>query len=118
MKIARQPLDIEPPYDKMWLSIRKVIDTLHVRNHVGPNCKTDLHPDKIGECHPDLKHSKNTQAGEQTFVWLGRYKKIMGSMPKNHFMFYLHRLVVRRNQYIEKCYRLGRKPLYPNSKPK
>ena len=106
-------LPLPAPYNRMWACINKMIDGLHIRNHVDPECHTNLHPDNIYEMHPELKGSRNTQAAEQTFVWLGRFKKIVCSMPKVHHMFYLHRLVKRRNKYIGKCYQNGRKPLLP-----
>ena len=53
---------------------------------------------------------------EQTFAWLGRYKKILNSTPKTHFHFILHRLVVGRNRYTERCYQDGKRPLLPSAK--
>ena len=35
-----------------------------------------------------------------------------------HHLFYLHRMVRRRNKYVEKCYKLGRKPIWPHKKTK
>ena len=39
-------------------------------------------------------------------------------MTKNHHLFFLHRIVRRRNAYNEKCQATGRKPLLPKSKQK
>ena len=111
-KAGKADLPLPAPYNKMWRSINFIIDAMHVRNHVQEECKVKLHP----TMNPELKNHRNTQAAEQTFVWLGRYKKILGSMPKTHHLFYLHRTVKRRNEYIAKCYRNGRKPLYPGKK--
>ena len=36
-------------------------------------------------------------------------------MPKTHHHFYLHRMVRRRNSYIEQCYANGRRPVLPRS---
>ena len=36
-------------------------------------------------------------------------------MNKIHHLFYLHRMVVKRNAYTEKCYRNGKKPILPTS---
>ena len=113
---AKRDLPLPEPFDKMWKTINHIIDAMHIKNHVDPTCHTDLHPDNIYEMYPDMKGSRNTQAAEQTFVWLGRFKKIMCSMPKVHHLFYLHRLVKRRNTYTAKCYRKGKKPLLPGKK--
>jgi hypothetical protein len=113
LKAGRKELPLPKPFDQMWLCINKIIDSLHLKNHVDPKCQTDLNPDKMLKMFPELENTKNTQAAEQTFVWLGRFKKIMSSMPKTHHLFYLHRSVKRRNRYTAKCYRTGRKPVLP-----
>ena len=59
-------------------------------------CKELYNPEKLKEEHPGY----NTMVCEQTFAWLSRYKKILNSMPKIHHHFYLHRMVKRRNNYI------------------
>lgn len=54
---------------------------------------------------------------EQTFVWLcSRYKRILSSMRKTHHIYFLHRIVNKRNAYTEKCLKLGRKSLLPKAK--
>ena len=60
-----------------------------------------------------MQASFNTMCCEQTFVWLSKFKKIMCAMPKEHFHFYMHRLIKRRNTYIEFCYSCKRRPLLP-----
>ena len=112
MKVAQNPLPFQPPYDKCWLSIGKIVDKFHHRNHVSEVCKVHYSPDLIKTSNPNY----NTQAGEQTFSWVGRYKYILCAMNKIHHLFYLHRMVKRRNMYTEKCYLYGRKPLLPKSK--
>jgi hypothetical protein len=114
MKATVKPLPLPSPYSHMWMVINKIIDALHVKNHVDPECQTKLHPDNFAKMNPELKDTKNTQAGEQTFVWLGRYKNIVCSMPKVHHLFYIHRMVKRRNRYSANCYRAGLKPLLPS----
>ena len=37
-------------------------------------------------------------------------------MSKNHHLFFLHRIVKRRNEYTEFCHNQGRKPLLPKTK--
>lgn len=74
-RVAKENLPLPPPYDKMWMKIKKIIDALHISNHVDPVCKRALHPDTIYNDYPDLKGTRNTQVGEQTFVWMARLKK-------------------------------------------
>ena len=112
LKVARAALPLPPPMDKAWLNIEKIIDTFHLPNHVNPECHTLYSPQRLKEKCPDA----NTQAGEQTFVWLGRFKHILCAMNKQHHLFYLHRMVRRRNAYTVKCYKAGKKPILPRSK--
>ena len=93
----------------IWSDVTKIIDTLHIRNHKDQHCRDTYNPQKIKDNNPSL----NTMCCEQTFVWLSRYKKIFSAMPKTHFHFYLHRMVTRRNRYIEYCYECKRRPLLP-----
>lgn len=109
MLVAWKRLPLEQPYDEIWLSINKVTDCLHLRNHKDPRCKELYNPDALKEKFPNL----NTPVAEQTFVWASRFKKILGAMPKNHFLFYYHRMVVRRNRYTEKCYEANITPILP-----
>ena len=112
LKAAKQPLPLPAPYDGMWRNIKKIIDSLHIRNHVDENCKKKYSPATIKSEHPTF----NTMAAEQTFVWAARYKKILTAMSKTHHLFYLHRMVTIRNRYTELCYQQGRKPLLPTCK--
>ena len=112
LQVAQKPLPLPPPFDKVWLNMNKIIDTFHLRNHTNPLCHTTYSPRPLKEAHPSF----NTQAGEQTFTWLGRFKHIVCSMTKTHHLFYLHRMVRRRNLYTAKCYRHGRKPILPKSR--
>lgn len=109
MHVAKEPLPIRPPYDKLWLEINKVIDKLHLKNHKNPRCKEVYNPEALKEKFPKL----NTPIAEQTFIWASRFKKILGAMPKRHFLFFYHRMVVRRNKYTEKCYKNNMQPLLP-----
>ena len=105
LKVARKPL----PLDRAWLRMNKIIDSFHLRNHVNPECHTSLLPQT--KKNPDA----NTQAGEQTFVWMARYKNIVYATNKTHHLFYLHHMI-RRNNYTAKCYANGRKPVLPRVK--
>ncbi|XP_022102484.1 uncharacterized protein LOC110985613 [Acanthaster planci] len=107
MNVARKPLPLAWPWSHMWLNLHKCVDRLHVRNHTDKLCRTKYNPDD------HLLETDNTLCAEQTFVWLSRYKKILCAMPKLHHLFYLHRMVVRRNKYTEYCYNSGYDPLLP-----
>ena len=96
----------------MWGTINKVIDPLHIHNHTREKCKKLYSPKSVTSKYPDA----NMMQCEQTFAWLGRYKKIFNSTPKTTFQFLLHRLVVGRNRYTERCYKDGKRPLLPAAK--
>ena len=96
MHVARKPLPLPPPMDTLWMNVNKVIDVFHFGNHVSPQCKERFSPAKLKE--------ENTQAGEQTFVWVSRFQHILCSMSKNHHLFYLHCMVLRWNAYTIKCW--------------
>ena len=113
MKVTQRPiLPFPAPYDTMWFKINKLIDSLHINNHKSEECRTKYNPAKVKEKLPDA----NTMAEEQTFTWLSRFKKILCSMPKVHHLFYLHRMVTRRNEYTVRCYQVGKKPVLPKSR--
>ena len=112
LRVAQNPLFLPSPYDRLWMSINKVIDVFHFRNHISPVCKELFSPAKLKADNPDF----NTQVAEQTFSWIARYKHIVCAMNKTHHLFYLHRMVLRRNSYTSKCYINGRKPMLPKSK--
>ena len=92
LKVARHPLPLPGDLQHIWLDVRKIIDELHIKNHVDPRCQ-QYHPQTIREALPEM----NTMSCEQTFAWISRYKKILSAMPKIHHHFYLHRMVQRRN---------------------
>ena len=103
LKIARTPLPFQPPLDRLWLDVKNVIDVFYFRNHISSECQRLFSPAKLKEEYPDF----NTQAGEQTvtFVWVHLFAHIICSINKVHHLFYLHRMVLRRNAYTSKCYR-------------
>ena len=109
MLCARQPLPLNPPFDKLWLKVTKVIDRLHLRNHKNKQCHEIFSPEPFKEKNPHL----NTPVAEQVFTWSARFKKILCAMPQERFLFYYHRMVVRRNRYTSKCHRESRPPVLP-----
>lgn len=112
LRIAKNPLPLPPPFDTMWMKVRKTIDSLHIKNHKSARCQELYHPDNIQKDHPLY----NLMCAEQTFVWLSRYKRIMCSMTKTHHLFFLHRMIVHRNSYTQTCHATNRKPLLPKAK--
>ena len=104
MVCTKKPSPLEPPYDKMWLKITKVIDRLHLRNHKNKLCHELYNPEPLKEKYPNL----NTPVAEQVFTWSARFKKNLCAMPQERFLFYYHRMVVRRNRYTSKCQRVTR----------
>ena len=108
LKVAKRPLPLPGDLKYIWNDITKIIDTLHIKNHVDPRCKVKYSPDQVKQENP----SYNTMACEQTFAWMSRFKKIVCSMPKVHHHFYLHHMVTRRNKYISLCYKQGRRPIH------
>ena len=111
LKVAKAPLPFPSPLDTLWLDVKKVIDVFHFQNHVSAECRAKFSPAKLKEEHPEF----NTQAGEQTFVWIHRFSHILCSMNKTHHLFYLHRMVLRRNDYTSQCYVKGKKPILPKA---
>ena len=111
LKVARNPLPLPPPLNDVWINVTKIIATFHFKNHISPKCRDEFSPSEVKSNHPNY----NTQAGEQTFVWVGRFRHILCSMNKTHHLFYLHQMVLRRNKYTAKCYKNGKKPILPKS---
>lgn len=109
LNVAKKPLPLPVPYDMMWLNVSKFIDDLHLRNHKRPECKVLFSTARLRTKYESL----NTPVCEQTFTWASKFKHIMNAMPKRRFLFFYHRMVVRRNIYTERCYMENRKPLLP-----
>lgn len=89
---------LSPEEQNMWKKITKVIDELHISNHKRSKCHVDYNPSKIAQL--GIATNPNTMACEQVFAWLGRFKKILCSMPKGKHHFVLDRLVRRHNSYL------------------
>ena len=78
MKIARTPLPIQSPYDRIRLNVNKVIDDLHMRNHKRLECREKYSTESVRESCPLL----NTPVAEQTFTWAARFKQIICARPE------------------------------------
>ena len=89
------------------------MDALHIKNHVRSQCRKEY--PKVIENLRDTFARPNTESAEQTFVWLGKFKRILSSMDKRHHLFFLHCLVKARNKYTEWCYDNGLKPKLPQA---
>ena len=85
LRVAKKPLPLPEPYDKIWLKVRKIVDRLHMRNHKNPECRVKYGSDDLKEKFPSL----NTPVAEQVFVWASRFKRIMCAMPKRRSLFFL-----------------------------
>ncbi len=103
LKVAKQDL----PFPSPLKLVGKVIDRLHLRNHVDPKCK------RLYNADDKIPPQFNTMACEQTFVWASRFKKIVCAMPHTHQFFFLHRIVKYRNKYTEKCHKSRKIPVLP-----
>ena len=79
---------------------------MHIKNHV-PECRKSWNPDAVRKIHPHV----NLMVCEQTFAWLGRFKKILNMMGKLHHNFFLHCLVKQRNLFISRMY-TGKKLIF------
>ena len=111
--VAREPLPIRN-FANLWTeNLVKIIDNLHLHNHVRKSCHTDFNPKILKAELPNA----NTMICEQTFAWLGRYKKILNVLPKHRFEFMLHRLIVHSNNYTEYCHLHHKYPHLPALKP-
>jgi len=95
LKASCSPVPLQSPLDQLWINVNKVIDVFHFSNHIRPLCRQKYSPEAVKRAHPNW----NTQAGEQTFVWLSRFKHSVCSMPKFDHLFYIHCIVIRRNTY-------------------
>jgi hypothetical protein len=108
LRAGRKDLPIPAPFDKMWHSVIKVIDRLHLKNYKEPSCKVKYNPDNV------LLKSFNTMAAEQVNVWARSLKRIMVPIPYVHMFFFLC-MVKRRDAYTQLCYRVGRQLVAPKS---
>ena len=106
LKISKKDLPFPAPFNKVWCTITKVIDRLHLRNHKDPRCR------QLYNAEDKIPSQFNTMACEQTFVWGSRLKKIVCAMTRLQF-FFLHRSVKRRNRYTELCYSKNKTPVLP-----
>ena len=82
LKIAKADLPLPKPFHEAWKLVTKVINRLHIRNHVDPKCH------KLYNADDKVPKQFNTMACEQTFIWASRFKKVMCAMPHVHHLFF------------------------------
>ncbi|KAL9977312.1 hypothetical protein ACROYT_G014702 [Oculina patagonica] len=82
LKAARSLLLWPSLWDRAWMTITKIIDVLHMRNHKDKLCKEKYNPAKFKEELPEA----NTKAAEQNFLWLSRFKKKVGDAQTHHVL--------------------------------
>ena len=63
LKISKKDLPFPAPFNKVWCTITKVIDRLHLRNHKDPRCR------QLYNAEDKIPSQFNTMVCEQTFVW-------------------------------------------------
>ena len=107
IRAAKEDLPLPDTYKSIWKVIKKVIDRLHLKNHANPKCKVTYSPDQ-------LPPGYITQAAEQTFFRLSRFKRIVDSMTQTYHLFYTHRMIKRKHRYTSLCLKSEREPVLPN----
>ena len=56
LRVAKKPLPLPKPYDKIWLKVRKIVDRLQMRNHKNPECCLKYGSDDLKEKLPSLNN--------------------------------------------------------------
>lgn len=92
---------------------QKGVDALHLKNHVRKKCQEDF-PQVLNKLRQKFPNP-NTEVAEQTFSWLGKFKKLFNKLDKTRHLFMLHCLVIDRNAYTERCFERGVEPSLPRA---
>lgn len=67
LRVAKKPLPLPKPYDKIWLKVRKIVDRLQMRNHKNPECCLKYGSDDLKEKLPSSNNlAKTKQSGTGT----------------------------------------------------
>ena len=53
LKAAKNPLPLAAPWDRAWMCIQKIIDSLHIRDHKDQSCKESYNPANLKKELPD-----------------------------------------------------------------
>jgi hypothetical protein len=78
-----------------------IVDKLHIKGHIGKNCKKFCHPDNF----PWVK-SLNSVVCEQKNFWLGKYKYSLKHMGIYRFNFFIF-IICDANNQLNIEYKLG-----------
>ena len=54
LKAAKNPLPWAAPWDREWMSIQKIIDSLHIRNHKDQSCKESYNPANLNTSYSPI----------------------------------------------------------------
>ncbi len=60
LKVARKELPLPGDLKHIWQDINKIIDTLHIRNHVDKRCKQMYHLEPLKEEKPHYNRVSTT----------------------------------------------------------
>ena len=72
-----------------------VVDRFHFGKHDDEYCRLHCNPAD----HPEID-GVNSEACEQCFSWLGKYKFSVGNMTNIVFEFFMHSLIIERNHLL------------------
>ena len=61
LRVAKKPLPLPKPYDKIWLKVRKIVDRLQMRNHKNSECCLKYGSDDLKEKLPSLNNLAKTK---------------------------------------------------------
>jgi hypothetical protein len=78
---------------EIFSKINYAVDKLHIKGHIGKNCKKYCHPDNFPFLRP-----LNTVICEQKNFWLGKYKYSLKHMSVNRYNFFIFILCDSYNQ--------------------
>ena len=78
---------------KIFTKINYVVDKLHIKGHIGKNCKKFCHPDIFSFLEP-----LNSVVCEQKNFWLGKYKYSLKHMSAHRFNFFIFIMCDAYNQ--------------------
>ena len=86
-------------------AINKGVDALHIKNHVRKECQQN-YPEVIKELR-SLYAKPNTESAEQTFIWLGKFKKILNNMSKRKHLFFYIALLLKGTSILSGAMPMG-----------
>ena len=109
-KLAKdKPTDsVEAVFYRRLLRLIICVDRMHFKNHIKTDewcqqfCNPALYEDVLGNdgkvTSPGVINDENSEAAEQTFAWLGRFKSMVRTMGQERAYFLLIRMAERHNR--------------------